>query len=350
MSNQNPTLLEKVRFSFSLYTLTFLPHNPATRPHWNEIIPGLILGGIPIATNVFGHGNHGEKLINQCKQAGRPLSVVVSAIEPWELAGKGIGIKPVTHDYWKQHGVTPRLIEMQDFTGNASLADIKAEADAIHEARQNGGTAYVHCKAGRGRSYLVVFCYLMLHEHMDANEALKVIYNNRSQVSPSVRQFKTIEDFREQYCPKSKPLNPDSNAFYPYRKNLSSFLSSPKLQGLLTTVAYLGAVGSGSISLIAGFFAKSLSERVQADQVDYQHNQYLTMLNQVLEEVEISKGKADAFNAGFEASTDWWAWGKSWLNPSTYFTQYDAFASGIEAGKEHDIELKEQVNQKAKLS
>lgn len=351
MSNQGPTFLEKLRFFGSLYALTLLPHNPETRPHWNEIIPGLILGGIPIATNVFGHGNHGEKLMNQCKKAGRPLSVVVSAIEPWELEGQGIGIKPVSQDYWKQKGVTPRLIEMQDFTGNANLADIKAEADAIHKARQNGGSAYVHCKAGRGRSFLVVFCYLMLHEKMDANEALKVIYDNRSQVSPSARQFKTIEEFRQRYCPQSKPLNSDSNVFYPYRKDLSSFLSSSKLQGLLTTVASLVIAGSSwGVSLISGFFAKSVSERVQAGQVDYQHNQYLAMLNQVSDDLEISKDKAEAFNAGFEASTDWAAWGRSWLKPSTYYTQYDAFAGGIEAGKEHNNELKEQVSQKAKMS
>tara|TARA_R110002110_G_scaffold166602_1_gene367246 strand:- start:35135 stop:36193 length:1059 start_codon:yes stop_codon:yes gene_type:complete len=340
----NPTILEKLRFSISLYTLTLFPHDPVTRPHWNEIIPGLILGGIPIQTNILGHGDHGQKIINQCNAADRPLSLVVAAIEKWELEGKGMGIiSPVSNHFWTENGVNRHHIEMQDFTGEAPLDDIKAAVDAIHQAREKDESAYVHCKAGRGRSYLIVFCYLMMYENMDANQALSVIYHNRCQVSPSARQFATIEQFRLAFCPERKALNTDSDAFYPYRKDILSFASSAKLQAALTSIASISLAGMGVASaIVAGLFAKKGSEYIQHAHSDYESNQYLR-LKTAQDNLSLDAGKTDAFNSGYESSTSWSAWAKSLIKPSAYLN-YDKFTSGVKAGKEHDLDLHVAVN------
>jgi len=341
---KNPTILEKLRLFTSLYTLTLLPHDPVTRPHWNKIIPGLILGGIPIQTEILGHGDHGQKIIDQCKADNKPLSLVVAAMEEWELAGKGMGmISPVTEQFWTNHQVQRHHIEMQDFTGDASLSDIKQAVDAIHQARENGASAYVHCKAGRGRSYLIVFCYLMMYEKMDANKALSVIYQARSQVSPSAKQFATIEQFRQQYCPNRLTLNQDSDTFYPYRKDIMSFFSSARLQGVIAATASITLGGMGwAAALITGYLTKKGSEHIQHARTDYESNQYLH-LKALQDSLSLEKDKILAFNSGYESSTSWNAWFKSFVQPSSYLS-YNQYVSGIKAGKEHDIELHSSVN------
>lgn len=346
-----PSWLEKLRFKVSLYSLTLLPHNPKTRPHWNEIVPGLILGGLPIETSIMGHGNHGEKLLAQCEQAKRPLGLVVSAIEGWELEGKGIGIKPVPRQFWRDNKVQHHHLHMQDFTGDANLEDIKKEVDAIDQARQQGKSAYVHCKAGRGRSYLVVFCYLMDYEQMDANQALETIYKARSQVSPSGRQFATIEQYRQAYCPDRKPLNMLSNSFYPYRKDMLSFSHSSKLHGLLVAGAsYMLSAMSLSNATIAGFVAKYAVDYMQDWHNDYQVGQYQIVSDKAKKASAFKPEVIEAFRSGYEASSSWKHWGSAWLSSSLYLSQYPAYAAGYQAGKELDSSLLQSLKAEVEAS
>jgi len=53
-------------------------------------------------------------------------------------------------------------------------ADIKKAIAFIREHKKRGGSVYVHCKAGRGRSATVVAGYLMQEHNMTLEEAQKL--------------------------------------------------------------------------------------------------------------------------------------------------------------------------------
>lgn len=345
--NTGPTWSEKARYLGSLYTLTLLPHHPKSRPHWNQIVPGLILGGVPIQTHFLGRGNHGEKLINQCLAELRPLSLVVSVMEPWELEGIG-PIRPVPVDYWTQRKIDHHLLEMQDFTGTVNVDDIDQEVDAIHEAIQSGKSAYVHCKAGRGRSFLVVFCYLMKHEKMNADDALATIIAARPQVSPSKSQFATIEEYRQKFAKDVDPINIYSEHFYPYRKDWLSYLSSSKVHGLIALTGSLLLLGYGILaSLAVGVIAKVLSDYVQANIADFDHNQYFkakAMKNN--QDAAFSDKECIAFEEGFKAATSYWAWFKTHFRTSPTL-EYGLYRAGCEAGRNKDEDLRSTFKAKA---
>lgn len=340
-----PSWKEKLRFLGSFYSLTLLPHNPISRPHWNEIIPGLILGGVPVQTALLGRGNHGEKLINQCKADGRELKLVVSAMEKWEQQGIG-PIKTVQSKFWAQNNIEHRFLNMQDFTGDVNLEELDTEVDAIDDAIKDGKTAYVHCKAGRGRSFLVVFCYLMKHEDMNADDALATILKARPQVSPSASQFATIDQYRQEYASNSKPLNIHSDLFYPYRKDWQSYLSGTKTHGVLATVgAYLLLGYSALAAMVIGFVAKNASQYVQDNLSDYDKNLYSKTKALSLQEDGLTDAQRTAVEAGYQAATSHWNWLKSCTKLSAT-KEYGFYRAGLKAGKEHDEDLLKAIKPK----
>lgn len=344
---EQPSWKEKLRFLVSFYSLTLLPHNPVSRPHWNEIVPGLILGGVPVQTALLGRGNHGEKLINQCKANKRELKLVVSAMEKWEQQGTG-PIKTVQSEFWAQNNIEHHFLNMQDFTGDVNLDDLNTEVKAIHDRIESGFSAYVHCKAGRGRSFLVVFCYLMEHEEMDADEALETILKARPQVSPSASQFATIEQYRKKFASESKPLNIHSDLFYPYRKDWFSYLSGTKTHGLLATVgAYLLLGYSALAAMVIGFVAKKASQYVQDNLSDYDQNLYSKAKALSLQKDGLTDAQRIAVESGYQAATSHWDWLKSYTRLSAT-KEYGFYRAGLKAGKEHDEELLEAIKPKIK--
>ena len=56
-------------------------------------------------------------------------------------------------------------------------------ANFICDALKGGGRCLVHCKAGKGRSVLLVLCYLVLHEEMKPRAADAQLRANRPQIS-----------------------------------------------------------------------------------------------------------------------------------------------------------------------
>ena len=56
--------------------------------------------------------------------------------------------------------MTQHWFETVDFQP-PSLPAIQQGLDVLEQARTSGHSAYVHCKAGKGRSAVVTACYLM---------------------------------------------------------------------------------------------------------------------------------------------------------------------------------------------
>ena len=78
-----------------------------------------------------------------------------------------------------------------------SVSDLNQAADAIHRELESGRDVYVHCKAGRARSAMVVAAYLMKHQNQSISEAEKTIKGARPQAYIKQLQKSHLYDFQQ---------------------------------------------------------------------------------------------------------------------------------------------------------
>ena len=171
--------------------------------HWNEIRPWLYLGALPVKSVHLGRGNHLEKLAKQLdKKRGEEephvMGLVVSCLTPEEGRGFGVGmIEFVTADAWKEKfpGVQTLSLSIVDMRADVENAAIYDATVAMHACYQAGKVCYVHCKAGKGRSWMVLMCYLVTFGGMTFDAATSLVKSCRYQVDPSKSQRERVRQF-----------------------------------------------------------------------------------------------------------------------------------------------------------
>jgi hypothetical protein len=164
---------------------------------YNHIADGLFLGMIPIKESVFNTAQFNDQhkqIIAFAKKTNpdRPLKLVVSVIEPGELKGEGFGsIKSmVSPEDWKAEKVENHiLVKMADFTADVVTEDAIKAITKMRECIVQGGSVYVHCKAGRSRSAMMCAIYLALYgdnplvkAEMPLDDTIKLLIKKRKQV------------------------------------------------------------------------------------------------------------------------------------------------------------------------
>ena len=224
-----PSMRVRLQFAFTFYVVSvvprFIPYFKNNRPWWSSVIPGLKVGAIPIM-----NWDHGSLLLNDCLSDGKALGLIVSCCEDFELAGSGLGIvTPIPPRYWLEKKANHLQVKMPDFTGGVPLEQIHLSVKEIHKTIQDDKTAYVHCKAGRGRSIVMVVCYLMQFLDLSPDEAITLVSEKRSEVSLSKAQYEFIEAYRVRYKTELAPLQrlqPRAVADYD-PDEIPSFVSTP---------------------------------------------------------------------------------------------------------------------------
>lgn len=269
-----PTFFEKARCALTYYFMTVIPGKSS----WDEIIDGLFLGSMPMQSCVWSSRNDGEALIKECEEKERPLKLVVSANDQWELEGKGTpGYKPVPHSYWAEKGVEHIRLPFKDFGANIPISDIKKIVDKIVEVIKGGGSVDVHCKAGRGRSLAIVLCTL-IELGYSPNEAFAQTISKRAHVGPSISQFKLAEEYRAHYKPGITPLKLDDSIFTPYRKDFKGYISSPTLHAFLTTIGIIltweVSLPAMAVASFGGVTVAALSSGAQNNNLNVKIRQY----------------------------------------------------------------------------
>jgi len=174
-------MYKDVIFYFMLI-LDLIRHDPDKRPWWNDINDKIILGAMP-----YHDKNHITKL-KQCN-----IDSVITINEDYELEPSYIGtpVKPID---WYNNSIKHLQIQIPDATA-PDLEIIKKCIDFIESNKKT----YVHCKAGKGRSVLVIICYLMYKNNTSFQDTLKEVKTKRIQANLNVEQLKTGQAFYTKY-------------------------------------------------------------------------------------------------------------------------------------------------------
>ena len=138
----------------------------------------VILGSIPRDEDDF---IHIKKLYG--------VNNIMTMNEDWELAAvggqSGIGV-----------GIDRVQLATPDFNP-PSLDVIKRAVDILHADLGSKNIYYIHCKAGKGRSAVIVVCYVMYRYYMNVDEAIKFVKRHRPSVSLNEQQIDAIQQY---YC------------------------------------------------------------------------------------------------------------------------------------------------------
>ena len=63
---------------------------------------------------------------------------------------------------------------------------------------QLNGSIYIHCKAGRGRSTVVVAAYFISYYNLNVSQALKTIKQKRRFINLSKKQIETLKLYEKE--------------------------------------------------------------------------------------------------------------------------------------------------------
>ncbi len=241
-SDEPKTLYQKMAFTVTFYTGTLIPEFLGNT-HWNYITDKLILGALPIATEISGMGNHRDRIMEACEANGSELGAVYSIVNHFEIKGENLGLTPVSPEDWKAKNVNHVLVPMDDFGGDMDINLMKKHVDDMQEVIESGKTVYVHCKAGKGRSFSFVVAYLLMNTDMDVTQIFGYLREKRPQVSPGKGQFNLIEKFRAKFCPHKASLDMNSKEFESYRKGWKAKVNNLK-NGLVNAIGSINPFGA----------------------------------------------------------------------------------------------------------
>mmetsp|Transcript_105332 Transcript_105332/g.181680 ORF Transcript_105332/g.181680 Transcript_105332/m.181680 type:complete len:431 (-) Transcript_105332:269-1561(-) len=169
--------------------------------HWDFITEHLILGALPVKTKVGVSGNHLQKL--QSQLCGRKLRIglVVSCIQKAEFEGYGMSIVDfVQHADWQEQLDVPEVLQLAvpDYSAELNMEELVNVTDRIREVITDRREAvYVHCKAGKGRSWVVAVSYLVAHEGLSLVDATDLVKRRRPQVNPNKAQKACVDSFHQ---------------------------------------------------------------------------------------------------------------------------------------------------------
>ena len=108
-------------------------------------------------------------------------------------------------------GLTYVHVPMPDATADTSMEAVRNAVDTIHATtcesivdflepngsakKKKKGVVYIHCKAGVGRSWMVLMCYLTTYGGRTYENAYNLVRSTRTHINPSEGQEQFVKDF-----------------------------------------------------------------------------------------------------------------------------------------------------------
>lgn len=192
-TSNKPTLQKKLAYQVSLmFTLADRYFHSDSHQWWNHIKgTNITLGAIPLMNR-----QHHLRIFNEAVHPNNNQKqlAVLTLLESFEIYSEGLFSVPVTPEAWKKLGVTQKIIQASDFNP-LSQKEIAEAVLFLEQQDKLGIPAYVHCKAGRGRSAAAVICFLMKKYQYNAEEAKEKVLECREQINLNKHQWKAIKTY-----------------------------------------------------------------------------------------------------------------------------------------------------------
>lgn len=106
-----------------------------------------------------------------------------------------------SEDFTK-YNIKVKRVVITDFVGVPSDEQINEGADYIHEVvtdTDRSRCIYVHCKAGRSRSSMILGAYYMKYKNMTAEEAYKFMKEKRTCVDWHGTHWTTMNSYEQKF-------------------------------------------------------------------------------------------------------------------------------------------------------
>ncbi len=145
------------------------------RNWWDPIAPQVILGALPLASDVP-------------KLAAAGVGAVVNTCEEYRGPQQA----------YKQWDIKQFYIPTVDFT-HPSFEDVCKAVEFIDSQIQAKKSVYIHCKAGRGRSATVAICWLIKSRQITAEQAQIVLSEARPHVNQHLVERPVVRQFEKQF-------------------------------------------------------------------------------------------------------------------------------------------------------
>ncbi|NIP39767.1 MAG: phosphatase [Candidatus Dadabacteria bacterium] len=171
-------MLKKIK-AFNAYLLfyptllwtVFLSRVLNLRNWWDEIDEFIILGAIPFSSDVRALHETGVRgIINLCVESSGPTAL------------------------YKKYDIDYHYLPTVDFTC-PDVQTIAKGVSIIRKYRDKDEKVYIHCKAGRGRSATIVFCWLVCQGNYSMEDAMKLLLSKRHQVNRKLHQREQVREY-----------------------------------------------------------------------------------------------------------------------------------------------------------
>ncbi len=124
------------------------------------------------------------------------VKAVLSMNKAFETKSPGYFTSPIKPSEYKEKGIYQLQIPTPDCE-TIYFEMIMRGVEFIHWNVKNKRNINIHCKAGRGRSALILMCYLIKYQNMTARSAFDLIKGKRKQAgfSESSAEWRTLKNF-----------------------------------------------------------------------------------------------------------------------------------------------------------
>ncbi|MBN3303714.1 phosphatidylglycerophosphatase and protein-tyrosine phosphatase 1 [Amia ocellicauda] len=102
---------------------------------------------------------------------------------------------------WQSAGVQQLRLSTVDLTGVPSLENLHRGVEFALRHRQQGGSVYIHCKAGRSRSATLAAAYLIRLHCWSPEEARAALAAVRPHILVRSAQMEVLRKYHGQVCP-----------------------------------------------------------------------------------------------------------------------------------------------------
>ena len=164
-------IIARVLFIPTLLWNVLLGRILRVRNWWDRVDDHLIVGALPFRSDVPALSAAGVKaVVNTCDEYAGPVEA------------------------YRQAGIEQMRVPTTDFTP-PTLEAIQHAVAFMDDHMADGGTVYVHCKAGRGRSATVALCWLVHAKGMTPEQAQTLLQEKRPHVNRKLDQREVVRQF-----------------------------------------------------------------------------------------------------------------------------------------------------------